>query len=183
MKAVAVAGRYARALAESVGENDIQALDAAGRKLDLLARVIASDHALAQFFDSPTTRSAEKQAALATLADRAGLDDMMRRFLGVVAEHRRVAVLRAIAAEFAAIQDQAAGIVAAEATVAVPMDEKASDTFRKALEKMTGRKVRLTVRVDPAIVGGVRTRIGSKVYDGTVRNHLQALHQRLAEAR
>ncbi|HKQ98636.1 MAG TPA: ATP synthase F1 subunit delta [Candidatus Polarisedimenticolia bacterium] len=183
MKAVAVAGRYARALAESVGEDDIKALDAAGRSLDLLVRVLAADAALAHFFDSPTTRVADRSAALKTLADRAGLSDLMTRFLQVVGEHGRVGTLPAIAQEFAAIHDAAAGIVPAEATFAVAPGDKESDAFRKALETMTGRKVRLTIRVDPAIVGGVRTRIGSTVYDGTVRNHLQALYHRLAEAR
>jgi F-type H+-transporting ATPase subunit delta len=183
VKAVAVAGRYARALAESVGENDIKALDAAGRQLDLLVRVLSADASLAQFFDSPTTRAADKLAALETLAEGARLDDLMRRFLGVVADHRRAVTLGAIGEEFRALHDAAAGIVPAEATVAVPMGDAQTDAFRKALEKMTGRSVRLTVRVDPAVVGGVRTRIGSKVYDGTVRNHLTALHQRLAEAR
>ncbi|HUD70874.1 MAG TPA: ATP synthase F1 subunit delta [Dongiaceae bacterium] len=183
MKAVAVAGRYARALAESVGESDIEALDTAGRQLDLLARVLSADPAIARFFDSPTTRAAEKQAALETLARGAGLDDLMQRFLGVVADHRRVAAIAAIAAEFRALHDAVAGIVPAEATVAVAMGGAESEVFQKALEKMTGRRVRLTVKVDPEIVGGVRTRIGSTVYDGTVRNKLQALHQRLAEAR
>lgn len=183
MKAVAVAGRYARALAETVGEDDIKALDAAGRSLDLLVRVLSADAAIAHFFDSPTTRAADKNAALKTLADRAGLSELMTRFLNVVADHRRIGALPAIAHEFALIHDAAAGIVPAEATFAVAPGEKESDVFRKALETMTGLKVRLTIRVDPEIVGGVRTRIGSTVYDGTVRNHLQALYHRLAEAR
>ena len=183
MKAVAVAGRYARALAESVGEKDVKALDTAGRQLDLLVRVLSADQDLTRFFDSPVTRAANKSAALATLSDRAGLDDLMGRFLGVVVEHRRVAALPAIAEEFRALHDEAAGIVPAEATFAVAIGKAETDAFAKALEKMTGRRVRLTVKVDPAIVGGVRTRIGSKVYDGTVRNQLQALYQRLAEAR
>ncbi len=183
MKAVAVAGRYARALAETVGESDIKALDTAGRQLDLLARVLSAEPALARFFDSPTTRAAEKKAALETFATGAGLDELMTRFLGVVADHRRMAAIEAIAAGFRALHDAAAGIVPAEATVAVAMGKAESETFAKALEKMTGRHVRLTVKVDPAVVGGVRTRIGSTVYDGTVQNQLMALHQRLAEAR
>jgi F-type H+-transporting ATPase subunit delta len=62
------------------------------------------------------------------------------------------------------------------------MGEAETARFRAALETMTGRKVRLSVKVDPGIVGGVRTRIGSRVYDGTLKNHLRALHRRLAEA-
>ena len=183
MNAVAVAGRYARALAESVGEKDVEALEAAGRQLDLLVRVLSADVALTRFFDSPTTRAADKKAALETLASSTRLDDLMRRFLGVVVERRRAGALAASSGEFRALIDEASGIVPAEATVAVAMGKAETEAFAKALEKTTGRRVRLTVKVDASIVGGVRTRIGSKVYDGTVQSQLQALHRALAEAR
>jgi F-type H+-transporting ATPase subunit delta len=177
-----IAGRYARALAEVIGEKDSAALAAAGAELDLLARVIDLDAGLARFLDSATTREAHKNKTIETLATRARLSDRMRRFLAVVVAHRRAAALPAIAAAFAAISDQAAGIVPVEATVAVDLKDDERARFEKALEKMTGRKVRLSLRVDPEIVGGVQTRIGSRVYDGTVKSHLRALHRRMAEA-
>lgn len=177
-----IAGRYARALAEVVGEQDAAALDAVGQQIDLLAHVFAQDPGLARFFDSPTTRPAHKAAALETLAARAGLSDVARRFLGVVADRRRTAALGAIAEAFRGFRDRAAGIVPVEATVAVTMGDAETASFRAALEKMTGRKVRLSVKVDPGIVGGVRTQIGSRVFDGTLESHLRALHRRLAAA-
>ena len=177
-----IAGRYARALAETIGEEDSDALAAAGAELDLVARVIALDPALALFLDSPTTDEAHKSETIETLATRARLSDRARRFLGVVVANRRAAALPAIAAAFAEIRDRAAGIVPAEATVAVALGDAERKGMQKALETMTGRKVRLAVKVDPEIVGGVRTRIGSRVYDGTVRSHLSALHRRMAGA-
>jgi len=177
-----MAGRYARALAEIAGENDAAALGTIGAELDLVAGMMTREPALGRFFDSPTARAADKESALATLATRAGLTDLMRRFLAVVIDRRRMASLPAIAAAFAEIRDRAAGIVPVEATVAVGMDEAETARFRRALETMTGRKVRLSVAIDPEIVGGVRTRIGSRVYDGTVKSHLKELHRRLAEA-
>jgi len=177
-----IAGRYAKALAEIAGENDAAALETVSAQLDLLARVVAGEPALPKFFDGPTVRAADKETALATLTERAGLSDLVRRFLAVVIDKRRMSSLPAIAAAFAALHDRAAGIVPVEATVAVGMGETETARFRAALETMTGRKVRLSVTIDPEILGGVRTRIGSRVYDGTLKSHLRALHRRLAEA-
>jgi F-type H+-transporting ATPase subunit delta len=177
-----MAGRYARALAEIAGENDAAALGPVGAQLDLVARMVTGEPALAKFFDSPTARPADKETALATLVTRAQLSDLMRRFLAVVIDKRRMSSLPAIAAAFTALHDRAAGIVPVEATVAVGMDEAEAARFRAALETMTGRQVRLSVTIDPEIVGGVQTRIGSRVYDGTLKSHLRALHRRLAEA-
>jgi len=177
-----MAGRYARALAEIAGESDAAALGAVGAQLDLVAGIVAEEPALAKFFDSPTARLADKEAALTTLATRAGLTDLVRRFLAVVIDKRRMSALPAMAQAFREFHDHAAGIVPVEATVAVGMDKTEEAQFRATLETMTGRKVRLSVRIDPEIVGGVQTRIGSRVYDGTVKSHLRALHRRLAEA-
>jgi F-type H+-transporting ATPase subunit delta len=177
-----MAGRYARALALTVGEKDGAALTAAGAELDLLARVIELDPALARFLDSPTTREADKSRTIETLAARARLSERARRFLTVVVANRRAAALPAIAGAFAEIRDRQAGIVPAEATVAVALGDAERKGLEKALETMTGLKVRLSVTVDPEIVGGVRTRIGSRVYDGTVQSHLRALHRRMTEA-
>jgi len=177
-----MAGRYARALAEIAGENDAAALGAIATQLDLVAGMVTGEPALAKFFDSPTARAADKETALSTLVTHAGLSDLVRRFLAVVIDKRRMSALPAIAVAFTALHDRAAGIVPVEATVAVGMDKSEEVRFRAALETMTGRKVRLSFTIDPEIVGGVRTRIGSRVYDGTVKSHLRALHRRLAEA-
>jgi F-type H+-transporting ATPase subunit delta len=177
-----IAGRYARALAELAGENDTKTLEEVGAQIDLLARVLAQEPALARFFDSPVARPADKQKALATLAQRAGLSDLVQRFIAVVVDKRRAGSFGAIALAFAGFRDRAAGIVPVEATVAVTMDDAETARFRAALEAMTGRKVRLSVNVDPEIVGGVRARIGSIVYEGTLQGHLRALHRRMAGA-
>ena len=182
MKPVAAAGRYARALAEIAGEKDAQALAALAAEIDLLAATIGTDAALVRFFDSPTVGDGEKQAVMATLADKARLSDLARRFLAVVVEHRRTGALRAIALDLAAFRDRAAGIVEAEATFARPPGPAEEQAMQAALEKMTGSRVRLSVKVDPDLLGGVTTRVGSRIYDGTLKTRLQALHRRLARA-
>jgi F-type H+-transporting ATPase subunit delta len=84
-----------------------------------------------------------------------------------------------IARALAGIKDDALGIVAAEATVAVELDDAGAAGLHQALETLTGRTVRLSVKVDPEVLGGARTQVGSRVYDGTLKTQLQALRRRL----
>ena len=180
MKPVAAAGRYARALAEIAGENDAQALEALASEIDVAAATIGDDASLLRFFDSPTGSDAHRKAALETLAKKAGLSDLARRFLLVLVEHRRVGALKAIAFALHDIRDRAAGIVPAEVTFAKEPGPAEAKAMQAALEKMTGSKVRLSVKVDPDLLGGATARVGSRIYDGSLRTRLQALHRRLA---
>ena len=182
MKPVAAAGRYARALAEIAGENDAKALEALTAEIDLLAASAGTDPALLRFFDSPTGSDAHRKAAVEALAKNARLSDLAKRFLTVLVEHRRIGALKAIAADLAEFRDRAAGIVPAEATFAVPPAPAEEKAMLQALEQMTGSRVRLSVKVDPDLLGGVTTRVGSRIYDGSLRTRLQSLHRRLARA-
>ena len=183
MNPVVVAGRYARALAEVVGTKNLAALDAVTAEVRALADAVASDPDLAAYFDSPTVAAEDKQAALAGVAKKAALEEVTRRFLLLLVAKRRFSALPAIARALAQIRDEAMGIVPAETTVAAPLSAPETAALTRALESMTGRKVRLSVTVDPAILGGARTRIGSRVYDGTLRGRLDGLHRALAGAR
>jgi F-type H+-transporting ATPase subunit delta len=179
----AVAGRYARALAEIVGIGDAAALAKTSAEIDLLARVLGAEHDLRTWFDDPTVGHEQKAEALKSLASAAKLSDLAGRFMNVLVAHRRVAALPAIATAMHAIKDEATAIVPARTTVAAKLDDAETAAFKAALEKMTGRTVQLSVTVDPAVLGGAVTTIGSRVYDGTLRSHLEALHRRLATAR
>jgi F-type H+-transporting ATPase subunit delta len=182
VKSDAAAGRYARALAEIAGENDANALEALTAEIDLLAATAGSDAALLRFFDSPTAGAADKKTAASSLARNAGLSDLAARFFQVLVENRRVGALRGIAATLQEMRDRAAHIVPAEATFAVEPGPGEEQAMRQALEKMTGGRVRLSVKVDPDLLGGAVTRVGSRIYDGSLRTRLQSLHRRLARA-
>lgn len=179
---VAIAGRYARALADLAGREP-KRLEELASELDLLARVVGSDARLTRFLASPSVKRDQKDAVLDTLAGKAKLSELTRRFLGVLLDNGRVADLPDIAAAFGEIKDAALGILPAETTVAVRLTEKEEGSLRSALETMTGRTIRLTVTVDPEVLGGARTRIGSRVYDGTLRSRLDILRRRLAAVR
>ncbi len=183
MQPIAVAKRYARALAESAAGRDAKRLEAVAAELSLAARVLGADPKFARVFADPSISLEDKRTAIDVLARRAKLSEVMRGFLLVLVANRRIGALGAIRDAFEEIADERLGIVKAETTTAVPLSASESKRLRESLERMTGRTVRITHRVDPTILGGARTRIGSRVYDGTLRHQLATLRERLVGAR
>jgi F-type H+-transporting ATPase subunit delta len=186
---VAVAKRYALALADYVeakpgesGKKDPARLEAAASELALVVRVLGADPKFGRFFADPSIAQKDKQTAIEALARKAGLGEAVRKFLMVLVVNRRLGALGSISRTFEEIKDERQGVVQAETQTAVPLSATEVKRLRQALETMTGRTVRIRHHVDPTLLGGARTRIGSRVYDGTLRRQLEALRQRLAGA-
>jgi F-type H+-transporting ATPase subunit delta len=183
VKPLALARRYARALADAAGGADEARLEKTAAELQLLTEVFERAPRALRFLDDPSIPVQDKEKAIASLARAAKLGDLSRRFLQVLLDHRRLGAIPEITRAFTEIKDGRLGIVPAEATTAVPLSAAELKRLKASLEKMTGRTVRLTTRVDPALLGGARTRIGSRVYDGTLRRRLALLRAQLAIAR
>jgi F-type H+-transporting ATPase subunit delta len=183
VKPLAVARRYARALADVAGQKDAKNLDRTAREISLAAAVLTGDAQILRFFDDPSIPRESKDASMQTLARKAKLSELSARFLGVLIDNRRTSALPAIDEALRALRDERLGIVQAETTMAVKPSETEVKQLRQALERMTGRQVQLSVTIDPGVLGGARTRVGSQVYDGTLRSQLAALRRRLAQAR
>ena len=145
--------------------------------------MLGADARFQRFFADPSVAQDTKQAAIDALAKKGRLGDAARKFLMVLVANRRLGTIGAVRDAFAAIKDERIGIVSAEATTAVPLSSAEAKRLHAALESMTGQSVRVTHRVDPSVLGGARTRIGSKVYDGTLRHKLDTLRGRLVGAR
>ncbi len=182
MKPLAVARRYARALADVAWQQDQKSLDRTSQEVSLAAEVLAGDPQILRFFDDPSIRRQDKDASIQTLVRQAKLSELSARFLAVLIDNRRISALATIAEALRAVRDERLGIVQAEATMAVKPAEKEVAQLRQALEKMTGRQVQLSVTIDPEVLGGARTQVGSQVYDGTLKSQLAALRRRLAQA-
>jgi len=180
---IAVAKRYARALADSAGAQGPARLEAVASELSLAAKVLGAEAKFARFFANPSISQEDKQGAIDALARRGKLSEIVRSFLLVLVANRRLGALHSIRDCFEAIRDERLGIVKAETTTAVPLSAAELKRLRESLEKLTGRTVRITHRVDPAVLGGARTRIGSRVYDGTLKHQLAALRDRLVGTR
>jgi F-type H+-transporting ATPase subunit delta len=183
MRPLVEARRYARALADVADGEDPGRLEAIAGELSLVADVLGRAPQALRFFEDPSVSHEDKEKAIGTLGRKAGTGDLTRRFLRLLIERRHLAALPWIARSFAAIKDQRLGIVPAEATTAVPLSGPEAKRLRESLERMTGRRVRLSLTVDAALLGGARTRIGPRMYDGSLKRKLQILRGRLAMAR
>lgn len=177
MKDRKLATRYARALFTALP--DLTALEAADATLSSIGRAVASHTQLELLLLHPAVPRRTKKAVLAQLAGE-GAGKALLSFLSVVADHGRAAQLPAIAEAFHTIREEAQGIVAASITTAAPMAPDLEDKTRAALERLTGKRIRLKTAVDASLLGGAVTQIGSTVYDGSLRTQLANLRRRMA---
>ncbi len=179
MKDRRLASRYARALLAALASS--AAADSADEFLAALADALRRSPELRDVLVNPAVPRSAKKAVLAALVEGRALPREVRGFLFVVVDHGRADVLPAIADAFREEKQRAEGIVPAAVTSAAPLAPETVERARVALEKLTGRKVRLTCAVEPSLLGGAVTRIGSVVYDGSLRTQLAALRRRMAE--
>jgi F-type H+-transporting ATPase subunit delta len=176
-----IGSHYARALAEIVfspGSN----LNASQvvPELQAVEELIAGSHELRAILLTPAVTAARKTAVMDKLMDGMGLSHVLRNFLAVVIDHRRITHLSEIRASFEAIVDEHLGVVRAEVTSAEPLDEDQARALQTALNELSGKLVKMKTSVDPGLLGGVVARIGSTVYDGSVRGQLDGMRRKLS---
>ncbi len=114
------------------------------------------------------------------LIERTKVRPTTANFLQVLLRNQRLAEIREINRWFGQMLDERSGIVAAEITTARPVAKESIEALRKKLASVSGKKVRLKFATDEALIGGMVARIGSTVYDGSVRNQLRELELKLA---
>ncbi|MEE9227062.1 MAG: ATP synthase F1 subunit delta [Acidobacteriota bacterium] len=175
-----IARRYASALASLIkSEDDYRKLEG-----DLVAFCgILRDHsAFRKTLSHPSLGRPEREALLrSVLKTSRPASQLTSRFLLLLLEKRRLEILEEIFETWRVLAEEKLGIVSAEVSTPLPLTKKEEGLCRETLEKLTGRKVRIFTRTDASLIGGVRARIGSQVYDGSVRRQLRILRERLAE--
>lgn len=142
--------------------------------------MMQANPALVEVFRNPTIPYDQKQNVLRALIARARLRPTTANFLQVLLKNHRLAEITEINRRFERVLNERAGIVAAEVTTARPVAAAAQQALRSQLAALTGKEVTLSFKTDEAIIGGLITRIGSTIYDGSVRNHLEQAKARLA---
>ena len=180
MSVTTVANRYARALADVITErgemNEVVA------DLNDFAGLMAGHEQLRDVFASPVISLERKRAVLGDLLSRLNLRPTSNNFLQLLLANSRLhnldQILRAVAREL----DSRTNVVSAEVTTAREVGEQEKTMLRDKLRAASGKDVRLRFRTDPQIIGGVVTRIGSLVYDGSIKNQLAQMKQRLMSA-
>ena len=182
----AAAGRYARALFDVVLKEGPAGQDASVEtvqaELQQFADLFSHDQ-LDQVLGNPGIPASKKKALAQALIDRAGrVTPPLAKLIVILAEKDRLTLLPGIARAYVERVMDHLKIVRGEVTTAIPLTPEKLRVLEQGLATATGRKVMLSARVDPSIVGGVVTRLGSTVYDGSIATQLQKMKQALVEA-
>lgn len=173
-------GRYALALFELA--RDAKTIDPIKADLDRFDALIASVADLERLVRSPVFTSDEQGRAIAAVLDQAEIRGLAANFLKLVTANRRLFAVRDIIKAFRTLVAKHKGEVTAEVRVAEPLDDKHREAIAAALKSVTGGKnVDLTVKVDPAIIGGLVVKLGSRMVDTSLRTKLNAIKHAMKE--
>ena len=180
MRAPIIAHRYARALLDiGVERKNFEQL---GRELDRVVALFRSEE-LTECFRNPKVDAATRKRVLGELLRRVMVSPICQNFLNLLVDRHRIGDLPDIVEAYHLLADEHAGRERAVVTVARQLSEPEAARLRTVLQKVSGRTVVLEQQVDPEILGGVITRIGGRIYDGSVQTELEVLRSRLKEAR
>lgn len=168
-----IAGRYATALFELADEQ--KQLDEVAADLGSLLAMIDDSEDLRRMLRSPVVPREEQGAAIEAVMKSAGLSELTRRFVGVVARNGRLFAVEDMARAYRAILADRRGEVSAEVTSAMPLTRAQSDRLAKMLKSEVGANVTIDAKVDADILGGLIVRVGSRMVDSSLRTKLQKL--------
>jgi F-type H+-transporting ATPase subunit delta len=177
----AAASRYAQALADLVLKPGSRVdPEQALTELASLASVLKGAPQLQHVLLSPSVPTPRKRALIGRLVAALGVSDLVRRFLLVMVGHRRIDLLEEAGEAFEMEIDARRGVVRVD--VASPRELTAAEreALSRELAGLTGRQPRLRFRLEPGLIGGLVARVGSTVYDGSVRGQLEGMRHRLA---
>ena len=173
----ALAERYASALVDVALEK--KQADQVKLELAAFAAMIRESAELHAFLSNPAIARASKHAAIEQLVARMGASRTLRNYLFVIVDQRRAGMLPEIEQAFSALLDARQGITQASVTSASDLTPEERAELDAALAKLTGKKVQAQFSTDPALIGGAVVKIGSTIYDGSVRAQLDRLRARM----
>jgi F-type H+-transporting ATPase subunit delta len=175
------ATRYARALLD-VAVKEKSDLPQIEQQLAGFVDLLMRYPMLQKVLVNPAIPVQRKQAAVADLIARAEMSPVVAKLIALLAERDRLVLLPELLASYRERLLDHQNVVRAELTTAIPLPADRTQEIQRGLAQLTGRTVTLAAKVDPAIIGGVVTRIGSTVYDGSITTQLQKMKQRLTES-
>jgi F-type H+-transporting ATPase subunit delta len=173
----ALAERYAGALVDVALEN--RQADQVKEELASFVALLRESAELRAFLASPAIPRASKHAAIEQLVARMGLSRTLRNYLFVVVDHRHAGMLEEIQQAFSRILDARQGIAQAAVTTAAELTAQERAELNEVLTKLTRERVLAVFSTDSALIGGAVVRIGSTIYDGSVRTQLERIRARM----
>jgi F-type H+-transporting ATPase subunit delta len=174
------ANRYAKALFDVALEEkaDLAKID---QDLAAAAELLSTNGELQGAVERAGVPDASRKAVMDQVADKLGVAPQVKKLLAMLTESRKLDRVPQIAEAYRERLLAHQNIVRADVTSAAPLSAEKTKALEESLSKVTGKKVELTVTVDPELLGGVVATIGSTVYDGSVKTQLQRLRQELVE--
>ncbi len=175
--AIAVANRYARALADVVARTaNYRAVQS---ELESFSAAYRQSADLREVFETPAVGLPQKLKVLGTILGRLKVSTVTSNFLHVLAAHYRMGLLEEIRQAFARIVNERLGIVQVKVISAGELSQAEQKALRERFEEITRKKVELEVHRDEKLLGGIRAEIESTVYDGSIRSHLERIRLQL----
>jgi F-type H+-transporting ATPase subunit delta len=174
-----VAERYASALFDLA--RDESAIEAIEAELVSLAGMIDDSEDFRRLIESPVFSADEQSRAIGAIADKAGIRGLTGNFLRLVARNRRLFALPGMIKAFREMAAAARGEVTAEVTSAHPLSDAQVDALKAALKDKLGKDVTLSANVNPALLGGLVVKVGSRMIDTSLRTRLMTVKSRLKE--
>jgi F-type H+-transporting ATPase subunit delta len=176
-----MAGRYATALFDLASETN--AIDAVKADLDRFDAMVADSADLTRLVRSPVFSADEQVRALTAVLDRAGIGGLAAKFLKLVTGNRRLFAVRDMIRGFRELVASHKGELTAEVTVAEQLKDEHLEALRTALQSVSGKNVDLDIKIDPAIIGGLVVKLGSRMVDTSLRTKLNAIKHAMKDAR
>ncbi len=172
-----VARRYARALLQiGIETGRLRGLVA---EIERVAAAVDESPELREALKSPAVLKSQRKKIIDALALRLTVSKLTRNACLLLVDRGRAASLPAICRELKVMVDEHEGVVRAEVASARPLDKAYVDRLTGALGKVTGKKVQLTTKLDQELIGGVVTRVGGVVYDGSIRTQLLRVREQI----
>ena len=177
MRSSAIARRYAKALI-SIGKEDGQA-ETYREELDTIVGLLNKEQMLEQAVCNPLYNASSRRNVLSAVVDKMELSKVIKSFVLLLFDKKRINFLRDVSSYYNVLADELKGIVRADLTTATELTDETLEQIRKSLSTMTGKDVSLETRQDASLIGGIVTKIGDLVLDGSIKTQLQNMRESL----
>jgi len=174
-----VASTYARAFADVVIGAHLDA-DRSVAELRAIANLLAESSELRRIWENPAIPAEQKRRVLDVVVERDAISTQARNLVAVLIDHRRVHFLEPIIAQLEKELDARLGFAEAQITSARPLADAEKREFEAQVGKMTGKKVRAQYEQDASLLGGAVVRLGSTIYDGSVKGQLERIKEAIS---
>ena len=172
------ANRYAKALMDVLYP---EKAEAGIQQLQDFLSLLNDQPDARRFLENPTMAGDRRKRMLKEIFDALSLDRRVANFIGILADRARLPILEEIVQAYQKLLDERLGILRARVTSAYSLDAAQQRELAARLEQVTGKQIRMEVAVDPSLIGGMVAQVGTTIFDGSVRQQLQAFKSRFVE--